>query len=116
MTLHQNLIKKAYAAFNARDIDTVLSVLHPAVQWANGWEGGYVNGHEEVRDYWTRQWKELNPHVEPVGFTQRPDGRIEVEVHQVVEDVHGNPLFDGIVKHVYTVRDGLILKMDIEKI
>lgn len=29
----QDLIKKAYAAFNARDIDTALSTMHPDVQW-----------------------------------------------------------------------------------
>ena len=116
MALHyQDLIKRAYAAFNARDIDTVLLALHPNINWANGWEGGYVKGHDAVRDYWTRQWKELDPNVEPVNFNQRPDGTIEVEVHQIVKDLHGTVLFDGMVKHIYAIKDGLIQSMDIEK-
>jgi hypothetical protein len=116
MTLpYQDLIRKAYSAFNARDIDAVLSVLHPEVHWSNGWEGGYVNGHDEVRNYWTRQWKELDPTVEPTGFTERENGQIEVTVHQTVKDLQGNVLFDGTVKHIYTLMNGLIKSMDIEK-
>jgi hypothetical protein len=60
-TNYRDIITKAYSAFNQRDIDTVLSTFHPDVQWPNGWEGGYVNGHEEVRAYWTRQWQEIDP-------------------------------------------------------
>ena len=36
----QELLRKGYTAFNARDIDTILSMMHPDVQWANGMEGG----------------------------------------------------------------------------
>jgi hypothetical protein len=63
--------------------------MHADVLWPNGWEGGYVQGHKEVRDYWTRQWKELNPKVEPVSFKERQDGEIEVQV-QTVKDMNGN--------------------------
>jgi len=51
----EDVIKRAYAAFNERNIDTVLSLMHPDVHWPNGWEGGYVTGHKQVREYWTRQ-------------------------------------------------------------
>lgn len=112
---NENLIKQAYAAFNARDIDTALGTMHPEVNWPNGWEGGYVAGPEEVRKYWTRQWKEVDPHVEPVGFKEKPDGRIEVEVHQIAKDLQGNVLFDGIIQHIYTIENGLIKNMEIEK-
>jgi hypothetical protein len=114
-TPYHDLITKAYSAFNKRDIDTVLSTFHPNVHWANGWEGGYVNGHDEVRNYWTRQWKEIDPNVEPTGFKQRDDGTLEVDVHQVAKDREGNVLFDGQVKHVFSFQDGLIKRMDIEK-
>lgn len=115
MTNYPEIIRQAYTAFNLRDIDTVLSLLDPSVRWSNGWEGGYVNGHDEVRRYWLRQWQELNPTVTPVSFHEKPDGRIEVDVHQVVNDVRGNLLVDGFVKHIYTVDDGKINRMDIEK-
>ncbi len=99
---YKEIIEQAYKAFNARDIDAVLSLMEPTVQWPNGWEGGYVHGHQEVRDYWIRQWKEIDPTVKPLSIKERTDGRIEVHVQQTVKDLQGNVLFDGLVKHVYT--------------
>ena len=111
---YQDTIGKAYAAFNARDIPTVLTTFHPQVRWTRAWEGDYATGHEEVQSYWLRQWEEIDPHVEPTGFSERADGRIEVEVHQVVKDIQGNLIFDGMVKHFITIQDGLLKQMDIE--
>src|SRR5215213_2345394 len=105
---NKEIIEQIYAAFNARDIDAVLSKMHPEVHWPNGWEGGYVTGHKEVRDYWTRQWKEINPTVEPVSITEKEDGQIEVGVRQTVKDLSGAILFDGFVKHIYVIDNGLI--------
>jgi hypothetical protein len=51
-----------------RNIDATLAMMHPEVDWPNGMEGGIEHGHEAVRKYWTRQWKILDPHVEPVQF------------------------------------------------
>ena len=111
---YKNVIEKAYAAFNKRDIDTVLSLMHPEVKWPNGWEGGYVFGHEEVTEYWTRQWKELDPTVDPLSVNTMPDGSIEVDVHQVVKDKKGQLLFDGKVKHVYYFDEDKIMRMEIQ--
>lgn len=113
-TQFKDLIRTAYAAFNERDIDTALSTMQPQVQWSKAWEGGYISGHDEIKQYWTRQWKEINPNVEPTGFTERENGSLEVEVHQRVKDLQGESLFDGTVKHIYTFEDGLIKTMDIE--
>ena len=109
----QELLRKGYTAFNARDIDTILSMMHPDVQWANGMEGGYVHGHDGVRAYWIHQWSLVDPFVEPQAFMTEPDGRTVVEVHQRVLDKDGNTLLEGTVQHVYQVRDGLIRHMEI---
>jgi len=111
---NQALIKKAYAGFNNRNIDAVLAIMHPNIHWPKAFEGGYVIGHEAVRTYWTRQWSEINPKVEPLAITERPDGKVEVEVDQLVKDLEGNILFDGKVKHVYVIAGGLLQQMDIE--
>jgi hypothetical protein len=115
MTQQHDLIRKIYAAFNARDIPTILATFDPQVRWSRAWEGDYAIGHAQVRAYWLRQWQEVNPHVEPTGFAQRPDGRLEVAVQQLVKDMQGQVLFDGPVKHLYTIEDGLIKQMDIEQ-
>jgi hypothetical protein len=111
---NEAIIEKAYKGFNAREVDTVLAVMHPDIHWPKAFEGGYVIGHEAVRKYWTRQWAEINPKVEPLAVTERPDGKIEVEVDQLVKDLEGNILFDGKVKHVYVIHENLLHKMNIE--
>ena len=87
--------------------------MHPDVDWPNGWEGGRVRGHDEVRDYWTRQWAAIDPTVEPVGFSIDREARTVVSVHQVVRDLHGRVVSDGMVAHVYRIENGLIRSMDI---
>jgi ketosteroid isomerase-like protein len=114
MLNNRELIKRAYAAFNARNIEAILQVMHREVKWAKAWEGDYANGHDEVKAYWQRQWKEIDPKVTPVGFCQRKNGTLEVEVDQLVKDLKGHVLFDGKVKHVYVINDGLLWQMDVE--
>lgn len=110
---YDELIREAYAAFNARDIDKVLRLMDAGVHWPNGWEGGYVEGHDAVRDYWTRQWAVLNPRVEPVAIAEGREGSVEVKVHQLVKDLQGNVVFDGTVYHVYRFAGGRIKTMEI---
>ena len=109
-------LRAMYAAFNARDIEAILAQTTADVDWPNAWEGGRVRGHEELRDYWTRQWSAIDPRVEPIGHTQRPDGRVAVEVEQTVRDRDGTLLAEGRVRHVYRFSDGLIARMDVEEL
>jgi hypothetical protein len=114
--IYQDLLTQAYSDFNRRDINAVLAVMHPQVEWANGMEGGYVYGHEAVRDYWTRQWNLVDPHVEPQSFQLDDNQRIIVDVHQVVRDLEGNVLVDQLVQHLHTFENGLIRRMDIQEL
>src|SRR3954447_15496000 len=85
-------LKRIYDRFNARDIDRVLVVLAADVAWANGMDGGHVHGREAVREYWTRQWTMVSPHVEPAGFSRPGDGAVVAGVRQSVRDLEGKPL------------------------
>jgi hypothetical protein len=109
------LLRDAYAAFNARNIDGALATMHPDVAWPNGMEGGYVHGHDAVRAYWSRQWGMIDPHVEPRRFSTAGPGRIVVDVHQVVRDRAGAIVTEQMVQHAYVIEDGLIKRMEIRK-
>lgn len=109
------LLKKAYAAFNLRDIDSALATMQPDVEWPNGMEGGVVHGRAGVREYWTRQWGMVDPHVEPKSFELDQTGRVVVAVHQVVQDLNGKTVLDRMVEHVYSIEDGLIRSMEIRE-
>jgi hypothetical protein len=80
MSEEVEFLKHVYQSFNARDMDRALAAMHDDVIWANGMEGGYVYGRDGVRTYWTRQWAIIDPHVEPVGFTNGLDGEVVIEV------------------------------------
>ncbi len=111
----QDLLRAAYRAFNARDVDAVLAVMHRDVDWPNGMEGGRVHGHAAVREYWSRQWAVIDPHVEPRGFGTDGTGQVVVDVHQLVRDLTGKILAEQMVQHIYVIEDGLIRSMEIRK-
>jgi hypothetical protein len=107
------LLRAAYTAFNARDIDAALALMTPGVAWPRAFKGGFVRGSEAVRAYWTAQWSEINPHVEPLAFYPEDVGQVLVEVHQVVRDLAGAVLADERVGHRFTIKHGLIQAMEV---
>lgn len=106
-------LRVAYAAFNARDIDAAFATMTADVAWPRAFKGGFVQGQPAIRAYWTEQWSEIDPYVEPVTFYPEEAGRILVEVHQVVRDLAGAVLADEHVGHRFTMEQGLIQSMEV---
>ena len=95
--------------------DSVLALMRPDVDWPNGMDGTRVHGQDNVRDYWTRQWTTVDPHVDPVSIEQDERGNTVVGGSlQFVRDLEGELLVDQIVQHVYVIQDGRIVRMDIQ--
>jgi 3-oxoacyl-[acyl-carrier protein] reductase len=111
----EELLRRAYAAFNARDIDGALATMHPDVEWPNGMEGGTEHGHAAVRAYWTRQWTTLNPRVEPVSFQTDDGGRVIVRVRQEARDLAGTVLAYRMIEHVFSLDEGRVRAMEIRE-
>ena len=107
------VIEQAYTAFNQRDIDGALALMTHDVSWPKASEGGKVVGKEEIRAYWTRQWGEFDPHVEPLAMTEVDGDKTRVRVHQLVKSLQGDILADSEVVHIFTVNSGLIAAMDL---
>ena len=84
------LLRRAYAAFNARDVDAAVAILHPDVDWPNAFEGGRVRGRDSVRAYWVRQFDAIDPQLMP----------------RVVAD--------GAIVDLDVLRDALVERMDVE--
>lgn len=108
-----DLLRAAYAAFNGRDIDSALALMTSDVAWPRAFKGGFVRGPEEVRAYWTEQWREIDPRVEPTAFYPEDDAHIAVDVRQVVRDLMGAVLADELVGHRFTISGGLIQEMEV---
>ena len=109
------LIARAYAAFNQRNIDGALALMSEDVSWPKASEGGRAVGKEEIRAYWTRQWDEFDPHVEPIEVIDHDGDTTDVRVHQLVKNLDGEVLSDSEVWHVYTIANGLIQRMDLKE-
>ena len=108
MSSNQQFLQNLYDAFNRREIETIISSMHLDVKWANGLEGGFVYGRDAVREYWTNQFKTIQPELETLNFEKDENNRDIVTVHQVVKDLQGNVLADAAVHQIFTIENGLI--------
>lgn len=112
----EEILKAAYRAFNARDIESALELMRPDVDWPNAWEGGRVAGREAVRGYWERQFEAISSTVEPEEMSREEDGSISVLAHQVVRDAGSEKLIsDSRVVHRWWLVDGLVARMDVDQ-
>ena len=108
MSSNQQFLQNLYDAFNNREIETIISFMRPDVKWANGVEGGFVYGRDAVREYWTNQFKHIQPKLKTLEFETDENNRNVVTVHQVIKDLQGNLLADATVQQIFTIEDGLI--------
>jgi ketosteroid isomerase-like protein len=108
MNVNQQFLQNLYDAFNKREIETIIELMRSDVKWANGLEGGFVYGRDAVREYWTNQFKAIQPALETLKFETDENNRNVVTVHQIVKDLQGNVLADMTVKQIFTIEDGLI--------
>lgn len=114
MRSDEDTLRAAYEAFNARDLESALGLMHPAVDWPNAWEGGRVSGRDAVAAYWARQLEQISSTVIPERFDRGPDGAITVTVHQVIRDAStGEARSDARVLHRWQLDDGLVVRMDV---
>lgn len=111
---HAKRLVALYQAFNDRQITEVLAAMTEDVDWPNGWEGGRLVGHDEVSQYWERQWTHIRIAIHPRAVVDRSDGRVEVRARQVVRTPSGAILDRADVCHVYAFRGDLVRRMDAE--
>jgi hypothetical protein len=106
-------LMELYRDFNDRDIDGVLEHLAPGVDWPNGMTGGREHGREAVRRYWTKQWSEIDPRVEPLEIVFDDGGKAHVRVDQLVRALDGTILLNRQAEHVYEFEGPFISRMTI---
>jgi phage pi2 protein 07 len=113
MSSNQQLLQSLYDAFNKREIEMIVEVMHPDVKWANGLEGGFVYGRDAVREYWINQFKNIQVQLETLKFETDEKNRNVVTVYQIVKDLQGNLLADMTVKQIFTIENGGIVLYEI---
>ena len=102
-----DFFRELYKNFNNRKIDLVISQMTTDVKWANGMDGGYVYGHDAVRQYWSRQFNIVKSQVTPLKIDIENE-TVKINVHQIVHDLKGNLLANEIVDHHFYLKNGKI--------
>jgi ketosteroid isomerase-like protein len=110
---HRELLLQAYAAYNRQDVAALVALISDDVDWPDD-DAGRLHGKDEVRAYWTEQWARTRTHDEPVGFSERNDGRTAVHISQVVRSLDGPAISKGQFLHLHRIEGGRIVRMDIE--
>ena len=111
--MNQNkLAKSFYDRFNARNIDGMVELLHPDVEWVNEPKGEYTQGKEKLHAAWSKLELVANIHFDIVGITPSDKGMLVI-VQEKIWKPEDKLIFDGPVGHDYTILDGKIRRCDI---
>ncbi len=109
----QEVLRRAYAAYNEQDADALVKLVSEDVDWPDGGVGR-LHGRAAVRAYWLDQWTRTRTHDEPLELAETPDGRIAVRVDQIVRAVDGSVISTGQFVHLLQIEGELIARLDIE--
>jgi NAD(P)-dependent dehydrogenase (short-subunit alcohol dehydrogenase family) len=109
---HEALVRRAYGAFNARDVDAGVALMDPEVDWPNVPKGGFVHGRQQVREHWREQFSQADPWIE-IDELKEKGGRVEARVHQIVCGLDGTPLSDERRLHVFTFAGERIKRLEV---
>jgi len=103
------LLISLYDAISRQDVDGVLSVMHPDVDWPDTIEGGRVLGREAMRAYWSSQFEIIRPSLSMVEFEERPDGSVLTRVIYTRYALDGALWDDQIEGNLFRFEDNLII-------
>lgn len=107
------LVRKAYSAFNERDVEAGVALMDPEVDWPNVPAGGFVHGRAQLREHWREQFRQADPRIEVAAIAEKGGGRVEAKVRQIVRAPDGSKLSDDRLVHVFTIVGERIKRMEV---
>ncbi len=107
--------RRVYKAFNDGDIEGMIALLCPDVDWANPLKGGRERGHASVRRFWAQATELFDCRLMPLSIQADHRGRIVVDAYQTIRDGGGKPLAHQRMRHVLTFRGELIQRVDLRE-
>ena len=109
----RDLLLRAFAAYNAQDLEGLLALVSDHVSWPDG--SRRLQGRVACRGYWTAQWLRTRTHGQPLHVDRRADGRVAVRLRRVVRSLDGRLLDDGTFDYVFRLDASHIVRLDIEE-
>ncbi|WP_066685117.1 nuclear transport factor 2 family protein [Caulobacter sp. CCH9-E1] len=112
----QARVERLYDTNQRRDFTAFRALAHPHLEWPDLTRGGTLDSPEAVRDYWIYNDRALRIEMTPVKVELDDEGRIVVLANQVVWNLAGKLWSDLMVRHRYTLRDGLFWRLEVLEI
>ena len=113
MTPDEDRITRLYDAFNHRDFDQCVALMADDVVWPDEAEDGLLHGREAVRFYLAVTVAPLRVHHDIISLHTGEDGRVAVLSRQVISSAADGAEWSSTrVLHRYTLRDGLVARME----
>ncbi len=106
------MVRGALAAFNKRDFDAVLALLHPEVSWPNLVEGGRIRTRAAIRAYWDDQLAIIGVLLDPHELVVLGDN-VTLLLHQTILDLDGVVIAELRVRGRFELKEGLIVRFDV---
>lgn len=114
MNAREALLTRLYEAFNRQDVETLITAMHPDVDWPNYLDGGRMRGREALKAYWAEQFTIIRPEAFPIAFETLVDGRMRVKLQYGARSVESGGLWaNQIITHTYGFDGDLITRMDV---
>jgi ketosteroid isomerase-like protein len=109
-----DVLRDAYAAFNRGDVDVILDLLHPDIEWVpppTSLEPQPLRGREAVREYLEPNFFESQT-VEPLETIEEGD-RLLVAAHVRARGRGSGVELDLTAYHVLTIEEGRVVRFEV---
>lgn len=103
------LMRRAFAAYNERDVDGLLALVSEDVLWHGDIET--LRGKKALRRYLEEQWTRTVTWDEVTSVEERPGGYVVVTLDQVVRSVDGSAVSSGRLKYGFVVDGAMIAEL-----
>jgi hypothetical protein len=110
----ETLLTPVYEACNRRDITALTPLLTADVDWPDQAEGGRLIGPSALAAYWARNDQSIHVEMAPFAFGVSADGRPFADLILSIHNLRGQLWQESTVRQLFTLRDGLIARMDSE--
>lgn len=106
------LLISLYDAISRQDVDGVLSLMHPDVDWPDTLDGGRIHGLAAMRDYWTRQFALIRVSTALIDYVENADGTIATRVTYTRFAADGRLWDDQVAGNIFRFEGDRILRGD----
>ena len=114
MTRDEDRIAELYAAINARDLDATLACYAPNARFADGLEGGMLEGHQAIRAHFVQLFETIRVELSTIDLAREPDGRWRARLQVETRGPGGGLWQDDRVTVWYRLERGLIVEQDVD--